>query len=310
MKFGLFILLKVIVLAIVTFILFGIAGWIAGLERSPPTPEEAQNVISSLIVVCLLNTWILAFIILRSRWTGWKLMAAVFLAQYGVTTVMSQIETAIFVTWLPPGTVPRLFLMGALVALPFSIISVLILGKRKPAAAVVDESIDQPGWPASEWAWKLALIVVAYLVLYFGFGYFVAWQSPAVREYYGGSDEGSFLTNMRGLLENRPWIFAVQAGRALLWTLIALPVIKMLKGSRFETAILIALLFSVVMNTQLLLPNPYMPKDVRMAHLVETTSSNLLFGFLVGWLLFRVKPWGPAGVNRYGHAPQTFKHVN
>ena len=59
----------------------------------------------------------------------------------------------------------------------------------------------------------------------------------------------------------------------------------MLKGQRTETALAIGLLFSVVMNAQLLLPNPYMPESVRMAHLVETASSNLMFGFFVGWLL-------------------------
>jgi len=41
----------------------------------------------------------------------------------------------------------------------------------------------------------------------------------------------------------------------------------------------------VVMNAQLLLPNPFMPEPVRMAHLVETASSNLIFGVFVGWLL-------------------------
>jgi hypothetical protein len=40
----------------------------------------------------------------------------------------------------------------------------------------------------------------------------------------------------------------------------------------------------LVMNAQLLLPNPYMPEAVRMAHLMETASSNFIFGFLVGWL--------------------------
>ena len=31
--------------------------------------------------------------------------------------------------------------------------------------------------------------------------------------------------------------------------------------------------------------NPYMPPDVRLAHGIETSSSNFLFGLLVGWLL-------------------------
>jgi hypothetical protein len=43
----------------------------------------------------------------------------------------------------------------------------------------------------------------------------------------------------------------------------------------------VALLFGVVMTSQLLLPNPLMPPAVRMAHLVETSTSNFLFGWLV-----------------------------
>jgi len=59
----------------------------------------------------------------------------------------------------------------------------------------------------------------------------------------------------------------------------------MLKGQMVETALMLGLLFGVVMNAQLLIPNPYMPEAVRMAHLVETASSNFIFGLLVGWLL-------------------------
>jgi hypothetical protein len=40
-------------------------------------------------------------------------------------------------------------------------------------------------------------------------------------------------------------------------------------------------LFAVVMNSQLLLPNPLMPREVRMAHLLETATSNFLFGWLI-----------------------------
>jgi hypothetical protein len=57
------------------------------------------------------------------------------------------------------------------------------------------------------------------------------------------------------------------------------------EGEMPETALAIGLLFGVVMNTPLLLPNPYMPEPVRMAHLVETASSNFIFGVLIGWLL-------------------------
>jgi hypothetical protein len=136
-----------------------------------------------------------------------------------------------------------------------------------------------------EWLWKLAVIAVGYVVLYFTFGYFVAWRNPAVREYYSGVDEGTFVAHMRSVIRETPWLIPFQGLRALLWVALALPVIRMLDGRRLETALAIGLLFSVVMNAQLLLPNPYMPEAVRMAHLVETASSNFIFGMLIGWLL-------------------------
>src|SRR5206468_6991498 len=81
------------------------------------------------------------------------------------------------------------------------------------------------------------------------------------------------------------WLIPFQMLRAMLWVAIALPVIRMLNGRWQETALALGLLFAVLMNAQLLLPNPYMPEAVRMTHLIETASSNFIFGLLVGWLL-------------------------
>ena len=281
MKTAAFVVLRVIALTIILFICFAVAAGVVGLAGNSQTSVGGPL---PLIVVCLLETAVLAYLILRSSWNGWRLAATVLFVFYGVTTFMPQIESAVFLTRLPPGTLPRLFLMGALIAAPFSALAVLILGKRK--AEIVDaERNSRLVIPPSEWAWKLVVIAVAYLILYFTFGYFVAWRNPAVREYYGGSDEGGFAGQIGRVLRNTPWLIPFQIVRAMCWVALALPVIRMLKGQRTETALAIGLLFSVVMNAGLLLPNPYMPEPVRMAHLVETGSSNFLFGVFIGWLL-------------------------
>ncbi|MGQ0639229.1 MAG: hypothetical protein ACT4P6_00420 [Gemmatimonadaceae bacterium] len=234
--------------------------------------------------MCFVEAAILTYLILRSRWGGWPLIATVFFVYFGVTTFMSQIESAVFITRLPAGMVPRLFLMGALIATPFSVLAVLILGRRKTITVHTHLSSRLVMRP-SEWAWKLAVIAVAYVFVYFTFGYFVAWQNSAVPEYYGRVDEGSFLAQMRSEIRDRPWLPLFQVARAMCWVALALPVILMLKGKRMETVFAIVVLFSVLMNARLLLPNPYMPESVRMSHLLETASSNFVFGLLVGWLL-------------------------
>jgi hypothetical protein len=284
MKTVAFIVPRVVALTIILFICLAVAGGVVGLAGNSQTSEQASASVLRLLAVCLLETTVVAYLILRSRWTGWRLMAAIFLVFYGVTTFMSQIESAVFLTRLPSGTVPRLFLMGALIAAPFSVLSVLILGKRK-AETVDAEPNSRLVMPPSEWAWKLVVIAITYLILYFTFGYFIAWRNPAVREYYGGIDEGGFLGQMGRVLRNTPWLIPFQIVRAMCWVALALPVIRMLKVQRTETALAIGLLFAVVMNAQLLLPNPYMPEPVRLAHLIETASSNFIFGVLIGWLL-------------------------
>jgi len=284
MKPAAFVALRVIALTIILFICFGVAAGVVGLAANSQTPGQADAGAVPLLIVCFLETAVLTYLILRSRWSGWRLVATIFFVFYGVTTFMPQIESAVFLTHLPPGILPRLFLMGALIAAPLSVLAVLILGKRK-AETVDTERNSRLVIAASEWAWKLVVIAVAYVILYFTFGYFIAWRNPAVREYYGGIDPGSFVAQMGTVLRDTPWLVPFQILRALFWVALALPVIRMLKGGRTETALAIGLLFAVVMNAQLLLPNPYMPEPVRMAHLVETASSNLIFGFFIGWLL-------------------------
>jgi hypothetical protein len=191
----------------------------------------------------------------------------------------------VFLNRLPPGTLSRLFLMGLLIAVPFSVLAVLILGKRK-SNAVDTEPNSRLVMPPSEWAWKPAVIAFVYVILYFTFGYFIAWKNPAVPEYYGGTDPGSFFAQMGTVLRDTPWLIPFQIVRAMFWVALALPVIRMLKGQWPETAVALGSLFAV-MTAPLLLPNPYMPEPVRMAHLVETASSNFIFGVFIGWLLMQ-----------------------
>jgi hypothetical protein len=285
MKKALSVVLRVIALTIILSICVAVAGGVVGLQGNSESSEQSGAAVLTLLAVCFLQVVVLTHLILRSRWTGWRLVATVFVVFYGVMTFMPQIESAVFLNRLPPGTLSRLFLMGLLIAVPFSVLAVLILGKRK-SDAVDTEPNSRLVMPPSEWVWKLAVIGLVYVILYFTFGYFIAWKNPAVPEYYGGTDPGSFFAQMGTVLRGTPWLIPFQILRAMFWVALALPVIRMLKGQWPETAVALGSLFAV-MTAPLLLPNPYMPEPVRMAHLVETASSNFIFGVFIGWLLMQ-----------------------
>ena len=284
-----FLVLRVVGLIAIHFICFTL---ISAALFPPPakelTPADAGAALTALLAVSLLSTIVLAYVIIRSRYAGWHLFLAIFVILYGVMTVMPQIETAYFVK-LPSGMLSRLFLFGAIFSTVFSLFAVLVLGKRRPEGNS-NENRSPLKMPASEWLVKLSIIVVAYLVLYFTFGYFIAWKSEAVRAYYGGSDPGSFLAQMNSVIRDTPLLVPLQIVRAILWTALAVVVIRMVKGRWWEAGLAVSLLFAVVLSSQLLLPNPLMPDEVRKVHLVETASSNFIFGWLIVIVLRR---WNP-----------------
>ena len=287
MKLALKTAIQILALTLVYFVCFVVvSGALLSTTTDQPSPSEAGAALAAILIVSLVQAAVWTYVIRRSRWGGWKLVLTVFFVTYGVATLMPQIETAYFVTRLPPGMLPRLFIAGLIIAAVFAPLAVLILGKIKSHST--EPSVESRlTMPASAWLIRLALIAVAYVVIYFTFGYFVAWKNEAVVAYYGGHDPGSFITHMRNTLRSEPMLFVLQIARALLWTVIAIPVIKMMKGKWWEAGLAVALLFAMT-SAQLLIPNPLMPAEVRMAHLVETVTSNFLFGWLVVAILEQV----------------------
>jgi hypothetical protein len=287
--------IRFVAVTILYFVCFAVvSGALLSTAAGPPSPADAGAALAALFAVSLINAAVWPYVILRSRWTGWKLIVTVLFVFFGVGTLMPQIETAYFITRLPSGMLPRLFLAGIIMAIVFAPLAVLILGKARSQANEISGD-SRLKTSTSEWIVKLSLIIVAYLFLYFTFGYFIAWKNPAVREFYGGNDREGFLSHIASLLRDEPALFLLQAVRALMWTAIAVPVIKMMRGARWESGLAVALLFAV-MTSQLLLPNPLMPAEVRMAHLVETATSNFLFGWLVvliyNWTISKRLPAG------------------
>jgi hypothetical protein len=246
--------------------------------------DNDAHVLPALLVVSLLNSLVLAYVILRSRFTGWWLMLNVFLVFFGVATFLPQIETAMFVRNLPQGLLAGIVYSGLLLALIFSCLAVVVLGKRRTNQ---NPEVRHVSLSRIQWLMRLTLLAVFYVIIYFTFGYFVAWRNPAVRAFYQGTDPGTLFAQIRSVVRDTPWLPALQFVRGLIWTLLALPLIRMIKGSWWEVGLAVALCFCVLPSSQLLIPNPIMPAEVRAAHLLETASSNFVFGWIVVVLLLR-----------------------
>ncbi len=281
-----FILLYV--LFIVSFMTgsMAVAGVMPDIAISEPGLVPAT---SGLLIIALADLLVIAALILTSRWGGWKLAVSLALTYYGAVTFLMQIETWYFLASITvgPQLLPRLFLMGIPTAFLFIPLAVWVLGRGRATA----ETSPNPAlvMPIQQWIWKLAAIAVVYLVLYWGAGYFIAWQNPELRAFYGQPGETlPFFTHTANTLRHDPMLFPLQILRALLWVLCALPVIRSSRVNPWWTALLVGLLFSVPQNLGHILANPLLPvASVRLSHMIETASSTFIFGTLVVWLLHR-----------------------
>ena len=279
-------------LLFVLFLVCFLVGSIAVAGAMPDAATSEPGLVSpaaGLLIIALVNVIVIAALILTSRWGGGRLAISLALAYYGAVTVLPQIETWYFLSSITVDRrlLPRLFLMGIPTAFVFVPLAVWILGKTT-AQASRDSALAMP---AREWSWKLALLAVAYVVLYWSAGYFIAWQNPELRAFYGQPGEPvPFFTHTANTLRQDPMIFALQFVRAVLWVLCALPVIRGARLGPAWTAVLVGLLFSAPQNVGQILANPLMPvASVRLSHMIETASSTFLFGVLVVWLLHRPK---------------------
>src|SRR6185295_3796498 len=172
MKAKLILILKFLALVILYFILFAVisATILPRLQQSP-SDYEPLSALSALLLMSVLNAALLTYITLRSRWSGWKLIVTLAVVFFGVATVMPQIETAVFVRTLPPDFLPRLFLAGFLFSFLYAPLLVLLTGKKKQS----EIAGPRAKLTSLEWVVKLIIAAVIYVVLYFTFGYFIAW---------------------------------------------------------------------------------------------------------------------------------------
>ncbi len=272
--------LKVIVLTLALFVIYSAASLIVGLGETDPQPADGMAAMKYLLLlVCFLFTVVLSYPIMRSRWSGWPLIATVAVVLYGVSAFLSGIETAVFLKYLvdmaPGEMVPKLLMQGAIVAVLYAPLAVWVHGKMKREDRTEQaEANMRLVMPPGQWAWRLAAIAVVYVVIYILCGMFVftPLAGDAFQQVYAG-------------MEMPAWILPFQAGRALIWTALAIPVIRMMRGERWEAGLAVASLFSVLMGALMLLPNEFMPDHVRMAHFAELSLSNFVFGWAVVWLL-------------------------
>lgn len=220
MKKNLVLIGRILALTIISLIVAIIA---SAVTPQPEIVRAAQNsgngnTLLLLFIERLVIAMIFAFILEKTVVRGWKLAGLMLWAVFGITTFMMQIETIIFGSAFPGLSVPDVLLL-VLTAFVETILyiplAMLVMNRWKGEAPELRPLYKKDYLP------RVALVAVIYPVFYFLFGFFVAWQSPAVREFYANTT----------ITTAQPLLTIIQIIRGALWAFVALPLLVMFENA-------------------------------------------------------------------------------
>jgi hypothetical protein len=133
---------------------------------------------------------------------------------------------------------------------------------------------------------NLGICGLVYLVAYFIFAYLVQWQFEEFRNFYSDTQWGraAWSGDRAGLL---PWL-SITVFRGILNGLFVLPLMSMITKNRRIFIIGLCLIYLAPAINHIA-PNPIFPDAIRFLHLAGMTGTMLLFGVIIGNILWRNK---------------------
>jgi hypothetical protein len=211
----------------------------------------------------LLNLVVLWAVARASSVNGWRLVLMLFMLGFVVGSANSLIEALFFGVLMPHQAIAA--------AVPASIVFAILA----PAAVLLAGRWRAGNAPLNEGGGftPLTLLgaVAAYELLYWSAGTLVY---PYVANFYATRTIPPAYV-----------VATVQVVRSLIFVGAAYP---LLKGGLRNAPLVLALVYGIVGGIAPLLPdNPYMPPDIRFYHAIETSTSNFIFGLIVGFLFER-----------------------
>ncbi|MEN8145188.1 MAG: hypothetical protein ABFS14_09575 [Gemmatimonadota bacterium] len=233
----------------------------------------------SAVLIALLHAAVLVAVVIHARMRGWRLAACLSGAYWLITWLLVVIEAVLFLgPLLPSGFVAWTAVSQGLVAMTVGPLAVVLLSVHWPPANESPEHpplLDKSVTPAA-WALRLGGVSLVYIAAYITAGIFIAFQNPTLQEFYEviGMPSTSIM-------------LSVQVGRALLWAGAAALLLLALDLTRGAAALTVGVVFSAIMASLALTPNPFMPAEIRPTHFVEIAASNFVFGFAATWILTR-----------------------
>ncbi len=289
--------LTIVHIGLLTGIILGLWAFVSGLVEGlagyvdPATfnADQALGPMPGLFATALSYALVFTRYANRTQLSGYRLAAVVFIILFGVMFFMTQIETLYFLDSIQ---MPYMLIFGQVLAGIFVGIGAGLLSSRykKKLDAI---SSATPGafntQSLGDMLRRFTILSIVYTLFYYFFGYFIAWQFPAVREYYSGSTALTpLIPHMVGQVTGEPQLIVFQIFRGYLWAGIAyMAAMNLPQAKAWERMVIVGLCMAIGISFPLLLPQDFMPAPVRLGHFFELFIENFTFGVVAAYLFLK-----------------------
>ncbi len=274
---------RLLALAVTIAVSQVLAGLLTSWIPQPPIPDAGGSSPLTLAqsAAVVVGVWAVLLWLLTARVAGsyCRRSSYLFVYIYLVNCLLSAMEAAFYLpaVRMQGMNVVAMAASGAVFALLVAATAVAIVPAPRSDQPAMRRSARQ-GW----------VIIALYLAAYGLAGYFIAWQSDAVRSYY---DQGRAIHVL--------WMLPLQLLRGAAWWGLTEYSVRRLRGNRVTLAVLVGATEAAFMAIALLIPGPLMPWPVRRAHLIEIGLSNLVFGTAsILWMTTATQASRPSTRNR------------
>lgn len=229
-------------------------------------------------VMALLDSLALVLILSRSCWRGRRLALALFLAIFGMKTILTAVEATYLPTLVP--LVGPLLVNGLISSALYVILAVLIWGQNAEEETGIGENGQKTLWNYRwvQWLWRVPVLALVWMVLFVVFGALVFINLATALD-------PAALANYSNL-DMPAWVLPFQGLRAILWLILVFPMIQQLRGTKWQIALIVGFTFAVWMGSNLLMAVD-LPVGLRFAHLLEVGGESFAFGVIMVLLFAR-----------------------
>jgi hypothetical protein len=273
------IVARVCAVFVLHVLLFGALLWAGVASGELHTPSESWHSSRALVFVAVLNSCMFSYLVLRARERSTRMAWLLGLAFFGGHTVLGSIDSVAFphvsrASELPiPPVVLNAVFTVLFVPLALAVLNVDVDSESEPA----ERSREPPS--ASAWLWRLVLGLVVHQAVFVAAGFWIAQASLRPQ----GS--AAIAVELQHVLHDTPWLPGLQVVRGLLWITLSLPLIRMLRGPRWETSFALGTFWAVVSSGELGFLASHSLDFVSRRHLLLFAAANFVAGALLGALL-------------------------